>query len=58
MKAAFNGHCNSCDTFKPRCATVYFKPGSKSKYGGGPVTLCNECRRLLYGIFRLDAKHK
>ena len=48
----FNGTCSKCGVFKPRCATVTFIPFAKG------VTLCDICRKVYKGTYRLHDKHK
>ena len=58
MKAQFNGLCNRCKTFKPRCAFVYLRVGGAFRFYCQPSILCEDCRRDERGKYRLDAKHK
>jgi hypothetical protein len=52
MKALFNGRCERCGDFKPRCANVVLVNV------GTAMILCDGCRRVMRGKYRLAAKHK
>ena len=51
MKGVFNGTCGRCEIFRPRCARVIMMNGEKR-------ILCNYCRTLLRGRFRVCPEHK
>jgi hypothetical protein len=60
MKALFNGTCDRCRKFRPRCALVGLRDG-RDVYGDrGRLqhTLCDGCRRALRGLYRLHPQHR
>lgn len=59
MKALFNEVCGRCGKFSPRCADVFLRvTGKATQYHGTPTTLCELCRKVNRGKFRVDDKHK
>ena len=57
MKNFYNAVCSRCTLFRPRCASVHFRDG-QGKYRESAESVCNRCRFLLRGKFRLAAVHK
>ena len=59
MRATFNGTCDRCKQFKPRCALVNLRvDGKATQYHVETTTACPECRKQLHGSYRLDERHK
>jgi predicted metal-binding protein len=59
MKALFNGTCEKCDQFKPRCARVHIRrPGKATQYCPETIVVCEDCRRLINGQYRLAEQHR
>ena len=55
----FNAVCSRCKTFKPRCASVYFRvEGKATMYRHTPEPVCEDCRKELNGRYRLDERHR
>lgn len=52
----FNGACDECKHFRPRCATVEWTPPRAGK--PALAVLCDECRKALRGRFRLHERHQ
>ena len=51
MKALFNGTCDFCEQFRPRCARIRLRyQGRRMKLAGVSVA-CEECREKLRGKF-------
>jgi hypothetical protein len=56
MRGSFNGVCQACNSFKPRCATIYWRKKGNI-FHTVPQILCEGCRKKHAGEFRLDEKH-
>jgi len=52
MRCRFNGLCDFCKIFKPRCVTVYLKSEPTR-----PVVLCEACKKKVRGEYQLDRRH-
>lgn len=61
MKALFNAVCAYCKLLKPRCAKCYHWNGNDALCGAPVyhnVSLCEDCRKSLKGLFKVDDCHK
>lgn len=59
MRALFNGICGKCGQFRSRCATVcLLRNCAKDGVESREVALCELCRRLCRGNYRVHPKHK
>ena len=59
MKATFNGACDGCGNFMPRCATIHIKPSWRNRDVQQRTQIRREeCRRKIKGSYILGDKHK
>ena len=61
MKATFNGTCDTCGGFKPRCTKVYPRTGfnvARPDADLGIMILCPSCRKSHRVMYRLHEQHK
>jgi hypothetical protein len=56
MKALFNGVCDGCNKFMPRCAVIHIKPSWPNRVK--TQTRCEACRRAIRGSYNLDKRHR
>lgn len=58
VKNFFNGTCANCEKFKPRCANVKRPSGERGYKEWWRHVLCEDCRKILRGKYRLAEEHK
>lgn len=59
MTGLFNGTCEFCGVFRPRCAKVQLRvDGKAQQYHPAPRTMCDVCRLANRGKFRQAPKSK
>lgn len=59
MRALFNGTCERCKAFRPRCARVYLRvDGKATQFRDAATVLCDVCRKERKGRFRVDERHR
>lgn len=56
MKALVNGVCHLCNQFRPRCAWVTMRISDAGRTE--PMLLCEGCRKVYRGQYRVDARHR